>query len=91
MNYARSEKLLSCLVYIDQLLSHHFITDGVKFSCLIYIFFLIQANMYQNACYRAQTVDTNFIKRDEMSTDINQNNKYIYLPLISCVAWKHMF
>ena len=53
--------------------------------------FLIQAIMYQNTPYRAQTVDTNFIKRDEMSTDINQNNKYIYLPLISCVAWKHMF
>jgi len=39
INYARSEKLLSCLVYIDQLHSHHFITEGVGFSCLIYIFF----------------------------------------------------
>ena len=28
---------------------------------------------------RAKTVDTYFTKRDEKSTDINQNNKYIYL------------
>ena len=62
INYSRSEKLLSCLVYIDQLLNHHFITEGVGFSCLKYIYiYLIQANMYQNTRDRAQTVDTNFI------------------------------
>ena len=39
---------------------------------------------------RAQSVDTSFTKRDEKSTDFNQNNKYMYFPPISCVAWKHI-
>jgi len=30
-------------------------------------------------------------ERDEKSIDINQNKKYIYLPSISCVAWKQIF
>ena len=38
-------------------------------------------------CLRAQTVDTYFTKRGEKSTDINQSNKYTYLPPISCAAW----
>ena len=35
--------------------------------------------------------DQTLQKRDEKSTYINQNNKNIYLPPMSCVAWKQIF
>ena len=34
---------------------------------------------------------SNFTKRDEKSSYINQNNRNIYLPPISCVALKQLF
>ena len=83
---------------LDRIFFH--VSRKLFFSHIRQINLLVYKQFFQIFCFtkdllvnpsRYLSKDTlqssNFTKRDEKSTYINQNNKHIYLPPISCVAW----